>query len=115
MQLILKSHKNTIPALGATDGMPDDKRMVYVKLFCGAFTWYVYEFDGDTAFGYVRNDASPHDSELGYFSIHELESIAIPMNVKIGATTARVMCKVERDIHFTPITVKALKEAGYHA
>lgn len=53
------------------------------------WTWYATEFDGnDLFFGLVVG----HETELGYFSLSELESIG---------TNGRTL-PVERDLYFKP-------------
>lgn len=77
-----------IPKLYATQNQKNP--MLWVKYFTPwtSWTWYVSEFDGtDTCFGYVVG----FDSELGYFSLNELEDIEGPNGLH-----------VERDIHWTP-------------
>jgi hypothetical protein len=83
-----------IPDLYATDGSADP--IVHCKLFTpdSSFTWYVVEYspvapDGTPrlCFGLVEG----HDTELGYFSITELEQV----RGKLGL-------RVERDLFFSP-------------
>jgi len=60
------------------------------------WTWYASEFDGnDIFFGLVSGLAV----ELGYFSLSELQSVKGPLGLPI-----------ERDLHFTPQTLKELQE-----
>ena len=90
MKLITKEIQNKIPKLYETDRQPEDKKMVYIKLFCpwNKWTWYGIEYDGkDTFFGYVEGDAN----ELGYFTLSELKSVQGPFGLKI-----------ERDKFFLP-------------
>lgn len=86
---------DNIPPLYAQDGKGDEA-IVYVKLFdpFGRFTWYITEYDPETrdAFGLVDGV----ETELGYFSIEELESIPGPLPG---------MKRIERDLYFTPVTL----------
>ena len=75
--------------------------MVQVKFFTpdAQWTWYATEFDGeDLFFGLVVG----LETELGYFSLLELESVRGPLGLPI-----------ERDMYFEPKTlskVRALHE-----
>lgn len=61
----------------------------------GSWTWYASEYDGqDIFFGLVIG----HEIELGYFSLSELEAVRGNLNLP-----------VERDRHFEPKTLQALK------
>lgn len=58
------------------------------------WSWYASEFDGeDLFFGLVDG----LETELGYFSLSELQSINGPLGLPI-----------ERDLHFEPKTLKEL-------
>lgn len=105
MELLPEETREELPPLWSTDGQGDGAT-VHVKLFSpsGPFTWYVTEFDGtDTCFGYVENAAEPHFSELGYFSLSELEGVG---------DLERLVLPIERDIAFSP---KSLAEAKLEA
>lgn len=85
----------SLPALYANEHIPDP--MVRAKLFTPwtNWTWYVLEFDGDDiCFGLVDG----HETELGYFSISELEAIRGPGGLKI-----------ERDEHFVSTALSDVK------
>lgn len=74
-----------------------DEAIVYVKFFdpCSQWTWYATEFDGeDTFFGLVRGN----ETELGYFSLKELQGYKGPM--KVG---------IERDLWFRPRSLGELR------
>ena len=71
---------------------------IIVKFFdpCSQWTWYVSEFDGvDMFFGLVRG----HETEFGYFSLAELESIR-----------GRWGLGIERDRHFGDHTLQEAKD-----
>ena len=78
-----------IPMLYASEKTQDP--IAVLKYFTpdSSWTWYVIEFDPEQnlCFGLVIG----HESELGYFSLEELESIRGPMGLPI-----------ERDLHFEP-------------
>ena len=102
MMLLTSAIKKAFPEWTSTDGegsgKGDDARIV-VKFFTpdSSWTWYACEFDGeDTFFGLVRG----HETELGYFSLNELESVTGPMGLKI-----------ERDRHFGKHTIGDAREA----
>ncbi|MDD2657298.1 MAG: DUF2958 domain-containing protein [Candidatus Pacebacteria bacterium] len=99
MKLMTEELQQQIPLLYATEDTPLEKKMVYAKFFTpdANWTWYVTEYDPNErlCFGYVIG----HESEWGYFSLDELESVRGPFGLAI-----------ERDIHFEPITFKELKK-----
>jgi len=99
MKLMTQEILDRIPALYAQDGKGDEA-IVHVKFFTPwtNWTWYATEYDPEQRlfFGYV---SSPMGSELGYFSLDELESVKGPVGLKI-----------ERDRHFgTPTMGEVLK------
>ncbi len=89
--------KHSIPLLYATEEQKDP--MAYVKLFTpdSHWTWYITEYspEEDLCFGLVVG----LETELGYFSISELQRMRGPMGLKI-----------ERDIHFMPEQLSVLKK-----
>ena len=96
MKLLTKAIKDKLPDLrGQADKGKD--AIAHVKFFhpCSNWTWYATEFDGeDTFFGLVEG----FETELGYFSLSELNSVKGPMGLGI-----------ERDKFWEP---KALKEVN---
>jgi len=92
MKLLTKAIEKAFPAWASTDGQGDDAKVI-VKFFTpdSNWTWYATEFDGeDTFFGLVIG----HETELGYFSLRELQSVRGPMGLPI-----------ERDRYLGTITV----------
>ena len=71
----------------------------YVKLFTpdSVFTWFIIELsiDEDTCYGFVKG----FESELGYFSLKELESIKGALGLG-----------VERDIFFKPTALEIVRK-----
>ena len=99
MKLITKELEKILPPLYSQDGKKE--KIVYTKLFCpwNNWTWYVLEYSPEEklCFGYVVG----HDSEYGYFSIPELESI----NYRgLG---------IERDLNFQPCRLSELVKNKY--
>lgn len=95
MKLLTKAIEKELPKLYDTDHLGGEKTL-HVKFFApwNNLTWYGAEFDGDDLFfGYVVG----HESEFGYFTLSELESVRGPFGLKI-----------ERDMYFTPKTVNEL-------
>ncbi len=87
--------RNQLPALYSTEDEPDP--LMRVKFFTpdAGWTFYASEFDGeDIFFGYVIG----FDQELGYFSLAELQQATGPFGLPI-----------ERDIHFEPTRLSAVK------
>jgi len=88
MTLLPDEIKRKLPPLYSQENVKDP--IAQVKCFCpwSSWTWYVTEFDGkDVFFGKVIG----FETELGYFSLSELENLRGPAGLRI-----------ERDIHFQP-------------
>lgn len=87
-----------IPKLYETEDIADP--IAFVKLFLDGWTWYITEIsiDKDIAFGYV---VSPFESELGYFSINEIQTIKNSLGIV-----------VERDLYFKPCKLSTIKKAS---
>jgi len=88
----------TIPDLYSTEDTLDP--ICHSKLFTpdANWTWYVTELsieDGDTCFGYVIG----LESELGYFSLSEIEAVRGNLGLP-----------VERDLAFTPTKLSEVKK-----
>lgn len=96
MELIPEEIKNQIPKLYETE--EQNNPIVFVKLFLDAWTWYITELsiDSDIAFGYV---VSPFESELGYFSLKELETIKGALGLA-----------VERDLSFKATALSIIRK-----
>ena len=97
-KLIPQTLLSDIPDLYATEDLKDP--LCYVKLFTpdSNWTWYIIEFskaNRSTCYGYVQG----LESELGYFTLEELESIHGPLGLDI-----------ERDFHFKPTRLSTIKE-----
>jgi hypothetical protein len=107
MQLLTQEIKQKLPKLYSQENEKDP--MVICKFFdpTSAWTWYViegeekdYDYGRDTLFfGYVIGD----DAELGYFTLHELET------AKQGLTGLKAL-PIERDLYFTPCRLSEAKE-----
>jgi len=98
-KLIPQTLLSDIPDLYATEG--ETNPLCYVKLFTpdSNWTWYIIEFskaDRNTCYGYVQG----LESELGYFTLEELESIHGPLGLAI-----------ERDFSFTPTPFAIIKKS----
>lgn len=88
---------SVIPDLYETEEIPDP--ICYVKLFLPNtnWTWYVTEISKENhniCFGYVIG----LESELGYFSLKELEALKSSLGVS-----------VERDESFKPMVLSKIK------
>ena len=97
-KLIQQTLLSDIPDLYETESTLDP--ICHVKLFTpdSNWAWFIIEFskeDASTCFGYVQG----MESELGYFSLEELESIHGPLGLAI-----------ERDLHFKPIPFSEVKK-----
>jgi hypothetical protein len=96
MKLLTKAIEKKLPALYSTDGQGDDA-VAQVKFFAlgSSWTWYATEFDGeDTFFGLVEG----FETELGTFSLKELESVKF-----LGIQG------IERDLHWEPRKLSEIK------
>lgn len=97
MKLMTQQIRRTIPALYSQEDKGEEAT-VYVKFFTpdASATWWATEFDGeDTFFGLVDLG---YGSELGYFSLSELESLRGPLGLP-----------VERDLYWTPKALSAVQ------
>ena len=72
--------------------------LALVKFFTpdSNWTWYASEFDGEDLFFGLLDGL---ETELGYFSLSELQSVKGPLGLPI-----------ERDLHYEPKTLKELIE-----
>jgi len=103
MKLMTKALEARFAKLGRQD-KPD--AVVVAKFFTPTsnWTWYATEYDPEERcyFGLVVG----FETELGYFSRDELESVTGPLGLGI-----------ERDLHFSEITMDKLKaklDSGAH-
>lgn len=98
MELIPEELLNKIPDLYETERSINP--ICHIKLFTpdSIFTWYIIEIskeDKYTCYGYVIG----FESELGYFSLKELETIKGNLGLR-----------VERDISFSPTALGIIKK-----
>lgn len=97
-KLIPQTLLSDIPDLYETESTTDP--ICHIKLFTpdSSWSWYIIELSKEnmnTCFGYVEG----LESELGYFSLEELESLHGPLGLG-----------VERDLSFNPIHFSTLKK-----
>ena len=95
MKLLTKEIRKRLPPLYTNEDNPDP--VVQVKFFTpwSNWTWFATEFDGeDIFFGLVKG----FETELGYFSLAELEQVRGPWGLKI-----------ERDLYFDPKPLSEVK------
>jgi len=98
MKLLTAEIERALPKLYSQENNPDPT--VVVKFFCpwSGWTWYATEGEkrgGDWLFfGLVKG----FETELGYFSLKELESVSGPGGLKI-----------ERDLHWKPTPLSKVK------
>lgn len=96
--LIPKDLLNQIPDLYDTERAINP--ICHIKLFTptSIFTWFIIEIskeDMDSCYGFVKG----FESELGYFSLSELESIKGALGLG-----------VERDIFFKPTALEIVRK-----
>lgn len=103
MMMLTKENRKNLQPLYATEDKLDEVQ-VAVKFFdpYGSWTWYAWEFDGeDLFFGLVVG----METELGYFSLSELESLKTPSGYPN---------RIERDRHYRQEMVcELLDRKGY--
>jgi hypothetical protein len=99
MKLMTKEILKAFKAQGYCDGKPAEEVKVIAKFFnpCGSGTWYCTEYNPQDRvfFGLCCID----EAELGYVSLDELESLRLPLGLKI-----------ERDLYYTGTLADAKKE-----
>lgn len=96
MTLLPYELRVTLPPLYGTESEADP--LARVKLFTpwSCWTWWIVEFDGaDICFGLVEG----FETEMGYFSLNEIEAVRGPAGLK-----------AERDLHFEPTRLSALRQ-----
>ena len=101
MKLLTDEIRKRLPKLYATQNQSNP--MLQVKFFTPwtSWTWYASEFDGeDTFFGLVEG----LETEWGYFSLKELESVRGPGGIRI-----------ERDLYFDPTPASEIDKLHPHA
>jgi hypothetical protein len=92
MKLLTKEILDAFAKQGDTSSKQSKDIPCILKLFnpCGAATWFLYEYDPkDRVFFGYANLGDDDCAELGSVSLDELESLTLPMGLKI-----------ERDIMF---------------
>ena len=97
MKLITKDLQSKFPALYSNEDNPVGDHMVIAKFFTpdADWTWYATEYDPNegTFFGLVEG----FETELGYFTLEQLENTKGPMGLP-----------VERDLYFKNVTLKEI-------
>jgi hypothetical protein len=90
MKLLTKAIEKSLPAIYAQSKTEDP--IVYVKFFTPwtSWTWYATEYNPEDKLFFGLVDGL--ESELGYFSLEELQDIKGPCGLK-----------VERDRYFKPV------------
>jgi hypothetical protein len=88
MKLLTKEIQKQLPTLGATENDSDPTAVVKFFHPFSSWTWYATEYSPEERMFFGRVDG--HVSELGYFSLDELEQ-----------TQVRGL-PIERDQWFTP-------------
>ena len=97
--LIPQNLLNQIPDLYETERTINPT--CHIKIFTpdSIFTWYIIEVskeDKHTCYGFVKG----FESELGYFSLKELETIKGSLGLR-----------VERDISFSPTALEIIRKS----
>ncbi|MEL6497987.1 MAG: DUF2958 domain-containing protein [Planctomycetota bacterium] len=81
-----------MPALYSTEHQPWQDKIIHEHFFIGGSDWYAAECDPDgrLCFGYAILNQDYQNSEWGYFSLDELDSINIRG------------IQIDRDLHWKP-------------
>lgn len=102
MKLLTKEIEKKLPALGSQDGKPAEDVTIVVKFFCPWNNWKWYategEFDKDRDTWMFYGLVKGLETEYGYFTLSELESIQGPYRMKI-----------ERDMSFSATLAEVQK------
>jgi len=106
MKLITKEIEKKLPPLGSTDSKKPEDVPIVVKFFNpnGAGSWYVTEGDLKTGelFGYAEIQKGM--GELGFISLHELQSFR-----------GRMGLGIERDMYYGKHTLKEVMDGDQNA
>ena len=96
MKLITKEIERAFEKQGYTGNMSSKNIKVVMKLFnpVGAGTWYLYEKESNDIFYAFANLGDIQCAECGPISLHEMESVKLPLGLKI-----------ERDMYFKPLSI----------
>jgi hypothetical protein len=100
MKLLLPAEiLRSLPPLYATENVPIEEHILWVKFFESTMNWrwygVEYEPQKELFFGYVQG----YENEWGYFSLEELRSVKNKLGLEI-----------ERDLQFKPIKFSELIE-----
>lgn len=100
------------PQLYSQDGKGLDA-IVHAHYFVGSNDWLITEYDPaeDLAFGWACLNGDRQNAELGYVSMAELEEIRVPFAITVdGGPGLQAAAVVERDAHWTPISIRQAVE-----
>jgi len=87
-----KRQLNSIPGLYQTEHVSAKEKIIHMHFFIGGCDWYAVEFDGeDVFFGYAVLNGDMDNAEWGYFSLAELQSIAVHG------------MEIDRDLYWQPV------------
>ena len=91
MNLMTKAIYARLPKLYNTEHLKPEDKICIVKFFCpwNQWTWYAVEGQHEAGDFMFFGRVDGQESEWGYFTLSELESI-----------TGRFGLKIERDLHF---------------
>ena len=88
--------KEVIPAIYAQETLGDEA-IIHAHYFLCGWDWFATEYDPEErkCFGLVRG----FDTELGYFSLDEMEEAVTPQGLRI-----------ERDLYWDPCTIAEVRK-----
>ena len=93
------------PELYKTENLSNENKLVVEHYFLGSADWFVIEYDKaqDICFGYAR--ILENCGEFGYFSMKELDELAVESLMQFGGLVTRFRNFVERDEFWSPTPV----------
>lgn len=101
MKLITEELKKILPGIKETDGEKDPT--AYVKIFhpMSSYTAYITEYDPEERLAFGLVIGSGMETELGYISIDEMESVVV------------MGLKMERDLYYKAEKLSMIRKRGY--
>lgn len=106
---VLPAPPTTTPALYANDGMGLDAVVTAHYFLPGTGAeWFVTEYDPGERIAFGWAEVVPGGGELGYTSLDDLESVRVPLVVRVNGRDVRHegAITVERDDYWTPVTLR---------
>ncbi len=109
-----------IPPLYGSENVATADKIIHLHYFARDCDWWVCEYDPatGTAFGYARLHGDDTNAEWGYVNLPELEALHQQGSItRTDTHRLRLLPRliVERDLHWTPRTVRGAQLPDRHA